>query len=306
MKKITVLGAGTMGHGIAQLFATAKMNVTLYDPYEASLSKAKKHMEQSIHLLEEEGILQRQSNLLDSITWTTQLEQAVRNADVIMEAAPEEIAIKHDIYKTIESIVAPDVLIASNTSTIPVTKLAEKLLHPERMIIAHFFNPAQIVPLVELVVHTKTAPGVVEQMKELLIGVGKTPILLKKDVPGFVGNRLQAALVREAFHLLEEGVADAADIDAAIMNGPGFRWVVSGPLETADYGGLDIWEKVMSNLAPHLDVSTEAPGAIRKSVEEGHLGVKTGQGIYDYDQIDVEKRVDARNRAFARLYRMRE
>ena len=147
---------------------------------------------------------------------------------------------------------APDGLVFSNTSTLPVARLAEGAACPRRMAITHYFNPAELVPLVEVLPHPDMPAVEVERAMALMRAIGKLPVLLRRDVPGFVANRLQAALMREAFHLLEMGVADARDIDTVITDGPGVRWPFVGPLETADLGGLDVWRRVIENLAPVL------------------------------------------------------
>jgi 3-hydroxybutyryl-CoA dehydrogenase len=184
--------------------------------------------------------------------------------------------------------------------------LAEKSSSAHRMIITHFFNPAQLVPLVEIVKHEKTDDSVVELTMELMVKIGKTPILLKKEVPGFIANRLQAAIVREAFHLLKEGVADACDIDTAVTAGPGFRWAFIGPIETADFGGLDTWKRVMDNLAPELDQSERAPEILNERVEKGNLGTKSGQGIYSYADISVAEKIKKRDENFIHLLKIKQ
>ena len=174
------------------------------------------------------------------------------------------------------------------------------------MIITHFFNPAHLVPLVEIVKHDQTKPEVVETTLSLIRSIGKSPILLKKEIPGFVANRLQTALMREAFYLLNEGVASAEDIDTAVTAGPGFRWAFTGPIEIADFGGLDTWQRVFDNVAPELDQSTEAPKMIRDLVKQNKLGTKSGAGIHNYEEISIQKKINDRDRHFIQLSRMKD
>ncbi|WP_134684654.1 3-hydroxyacyl-CoA dehydrogenase family protein [Brevibacillus migulae] len=306
--KVAVIGSGVMGHGIAQLYALAGYPVAMYDVEEKYLQKAWKAIADHLSLLVQEGIITEASKqqALNRITSTTDLAIAVQEADFITEAIPEVIEMKWELYEKLERLAKPNTIIASNTSTFPIARLAEKMATPHRMIITHFFNPAQLVPLVEIVRHEQTAGDVVEATIELMKAIGKSPVLLKKDVPGFIANRLQAALAREAFFLMEQGVAEAADIDLAVTAGPGFRWSFIGPIETADFGGLDTWKRVIDNLAPVLDKSERAPDVIERCVDKGDLGTKTGKGIYAYDEQSVVQKLRERDEFFIRLAAMKK
>ncbi|TGV05226.1 3-hydroxyacyl-CoA dehydrogenase family protein [Mesorhizobium sp. M00.F.Ca.ET.186.01.1.1] len=287
-------------YGIAQLYALAGFSVSLYDLQEELLHKAKASVEQSLNLLEKEGVItdQDKSSALERIVLTTDLQQAVAEADVITEAVPEVIELKWQLFAQLEQFAKPEAIIASNTSTFSIARLIEKAQSPHRFIITHFFNPAQLVPLVEIVRHEQTAEEVVTATVKLMERIRKAPVLLKKDVPGFIANRLQTALMREAFHLLEEGVASAEDIDTVMKAGIGFRWAFVGPIETADFGGLDTWKRVMDNLAPELDQSAAAPQIISEHVNKGELGTKSGAGIYSYEHVSVADRLHARDEQF--------
>jgi 3-hydroxybutyryl-CoA dehydrogenase len=307
IKHVAVIGSGVMGHGIAQLYALAGFSVSLYDLQEELLHKAKASVEQSLDLLEKEGVITEQdkSSALERIVLTTDLQQAVAEADVITEAVPEVIELKWQLFAQLEQFAKPEAIIASNTSTFSIARLIEKAKLPHRFIITHFFNPAQLVPLVEIVRHEQTAEEVVTATVKLMERIGKAPVLLKKDVPGFIANRLQTALMREAFHLLEEGVASAEDIDTVMKAGIGFRWAFVGPIETADFGGLDTWQRVMDNLAPELDQSAAAPQIISEHVNKGELGTKSGAGIYSYEHVSVADRLHARDEQFIRLTKLK-
>ena len=307
IRKVAVVGAGVMGHGIAQLYALAGFPVSLHDIREEYLDRAFRAMEDSLSLLvKEEFVTEAQKKeALRRVSRTTALEEAVKEADFVTEAIPEVLELKWELFGTLERLAKPDAIIASNTSTLPISRMAKHSATPHRMIITHFFNPAQLVPLVEIVKHEKTTGPVVETTTELMRKIGKRPVLLKKEVPGFIANRLQVAIVREAFHLLNEGVADARDIDAAITAGPGFRWAFIGPIETADFGGLDTWKRVIDNLAPELDRRESAPERIVESVRGGNLGTKTGKGIFSYTDISVPEKIRERDTNFIRLLKMK-
>ncbi|GIO04109.1 3-hydroxybutyryl-CoA dehydrogenase [Brevibacillus reuszeri] len=306
-KQVAVIGSGVMGHGIAQLYALAGFVVALYDLQDELLLSAKQSVERSLSLLVTENVITEQAKheALERILLTTDLKQATAEAVVITEAIPEVIELKWDLFAKLEEFARPDAIIASNTSTFSISRLIEKAKTPQRFIITHFFNPAQLVPLVEIVRHETTSEKVVQTTQALMKQIGKSPVLLKKDVPGFIANRLQAALMREAFSLVEAGVADAEEIDTVMKDGIGFRWAFVGPIETADLGGLDTWKRVMDNLTPVLDTSKSAPALIEELVAKGELGTKTGAGIYSYHNASVEKRLHERDEQFMRLGKMK-
>ncbi|GGD64325.1 3-hydroxyacyl-CoA dehydrogenase family protein [Paenibacillus nasutitermitis] len=263
---ITVLGAGTMGLGIARLFASHDYHVTLYDPNLPSLPE-------SVH----------QSSKTFSIVLMSDFEKAVVEADLIVESAPEQLAVKREIFQRLGSLIKPQAIVASNTSTFALEELASDLTIGNRMMITHFFNPADHIPLVEIVGLPSTSPDILDEVTSVLQRCGKSPVVLRKDIPGFIANRLQAALMREACYLLEKGVADAGQIDTAVKEGLGLRWAFKGPFEIADLGGLDIWSKVTGNLFPKLANSSQAPQSILEKAASGELGVKSGRGFYEYE-----------------------
>ncbi|MDQ0220845.1 3-hydroxyacyl-CoA dehydrogenase family protein [Peribacillus cavernae] len=307
IKQITVIGSGVMGSGIAQSFAVGGYSVVVNDIKPEYLSRAEGLISDNLSLLEKEGVLteQEKQNAHSAITYTCDLAKAVREADFIVEAIPEVIEMKWRLYQELERLMKQEAVLASNTSTFPISRLAEKTPIAQRMIITHFFNPAHLVPLVEIVKHDLTKPEVVEETLDLIRSIGKSPTLLKKEIPGFVANRLQTALMREAFYLLKEGVASAEDIDTAVTAGPGFRWAFTGPIEIADFGGLDTWKRVFDNVAPDLDQSIEAPALIRDFVEQGKLGTKSGEGIYNYETISVSQKLNERDRHYIQLGRIK-
>jgi 3-hydroxybutyryl-CoA dehydrogenase len=307
IKKIAIIGSGVMGSGIAQSFAVGGYSVTINDIKEEYLVYAQNRISENLALLIEEGVLtdREKQGALANITYSVDLEGAIRDADSIIEAIPEVIGLKLDLYQQLEKIIKPDAIVASNTSTFPISQLMEKASFADRMVITHFFNPGHLVPLVEVVQHNDTKPEVVKTTLDLMRKIGKSPILLKKEIAGFIANRLQTALMREAFYLLKEGVANAEDIDTAITAGPGFRWAFTGPIEIADFGGLDTWQRVFDNVSPVLDQSKEAPVLIRDLVEKGKLGAKSGEGIFTYEESTVSQKINERDRNFIKLGKLK-
>jgi 3-hydroxybutyryl-CoA dehydrogenase len=304
---VAVIGAGLMGHGIAQLFAQAGSAVRLQDTDEQQLLRGLAAVEESLALLVEEEVLSpwEAAAARARVRPTTSLDAALAGAGFVVEAIPELLEAKLELFDRIERVVADDAIVASNTSTLPISRLAARARRPERMAIVHFFNPAQLVPLVEVVPHPLMPAAAVDRVLEAMRCIGKHPVLLRQEVPGLVANRLQAALVREAFHLVELGVAGPEEIDAVMTEGPGFRWSFIGPIEAADLGGLDTWQRVLDNLAPELSRAEGAPAAIRERVARGELGAKTGRGLYDHAGGSLAARLRARDRFLIRLEKMK-
>lgn len=303
-EKVTVLGAGTMGHGIVQLYAQAGYEVYMYDIKDEFLERAITRISDNLDMLIQESSITTsdKENTLKRISTTTDLREAVTETRFVTEAVSENLTIKFDLFKQLEEIVEDDTIIASNTSTFSIQQLSEGVQKKDRLIITHFFNPAHLVPLVEVVKGPETSQDIIDRTVEVLRNIGKKPVVLKKDIPGLIANRLQAALVREAFYLLDQGVAEAEDIDLAITAGPGFRWAFIGPLETADFGGLDIWKSVVENLAPVLSKEEKIPQFVEEKVQSGNLGTKTGNGLFTYtDNDDVQSRITERDENFIRL-----
>ncbi|MDF9759857.1 3-hydroxybutyryl-CoA dehydrogenase [Peribacillus simplex] len=307
IKKVAIIGSGVMGSGIAQSFAVSGYLVTINDIKEELLYHAQNQISENLSLLIEEGVLtdEEKQAALANITYSVDLKGAVRDADFIIEAIPEVIELKLNLYEQMEEMIKPDAIVASNTSTFPISQLMGKASFADRMVITHFFNPGHLVPLVEIVQHDETKPEIVKATMDLMRKIGKSPILLKKEIAGFIANRLQTALMREAFYLLKEGVADAEDIDTAITAGPGFRWAFTGPIEIADFGGLDTWQRVFDNVSPVLDQSKEAPDMIRDLVAKGKLGTKSGEGIFTYEESTVSQKINERDRHFIKLGKLK-
>ena len=265
IKRVAILGAGTMGCGIAAFFAEKGISTILYDPYQDALHVCREKQGKALNLI-----------------YTSDLRTAVKDADLVIESAPEDLMIKKQLYSDISKVLKQNAIVASNTSTFPLADLSDGQPFAGRMVIAHFFNPGHIIPLVEIVQLEHTEPGIAETIAAFLRSHGKAPVILKKDIAGFIANRLQAAVLREACYLVEQQIAEPADIDTIMKESIGIRWALNGPFEIADFGGLDIWEKVLKNLMPVLNNSTEVPALISQKVSQQNLGLKSGKGFYTH------------------------
>jgi 3-hydroxybutyryl-CoA dehydrogenase len=252
-----------MGAGIARVLSGASHQVTVFDANRSAADEA--------------------ASRLPGVRACGTLEEALSGAQIVFEAIAENEGAKRDLFRQVGAI-APRAIIASNTSTILPSSLIEATADPALFVVAHFFNPADVVPLVEIVPAPTTSDATVAAVRGLLSDAGKQPVVLGREVPGFVANRLQAALLREAFALEREGVASFADIDRVVRGGLGSRWAAAGPFAVVDLGGLDIWAAVAERLFPDLAADTEVPDALASRVAEGRLGSKTGTGLFDHDE----------------------
>ncbi|MGM0778047.1 MAG: 3-hydroxyacyl-CoA dehydrogenase family protein [Bacillota bacterium] len=286
MERIAVLGCGTMGHSIALNAAWAGLSVTMQGISDADLEQGWTNMLKKLEVMLNNGILSESEagHIQENIKMTVSVEEAVQGATFVIEAVPENIQLKIDLFKRLDTLCDPDVILASNTSGLSPTEIASETAHPERTVVTHFWNPAHLIPLVEVVRGEKTGDEAVERSFQLLKQMKKKPIEVKKEVPGFVGNRLQYALFREAQYLLEEGIASKEDIDDAVTYGIGRRLPVSGPLMTADMGGLDVFSAISDYLFQNLSSAEESLPALKKLVSEQKLGDKTGEGYYKWDE----------------------
>lgn len=286
MERIAVLGCGTMGHSIALNAAWAGLSVKMQGISDADLEQGWTNMLKKLEVMLNNGILSdsEAAQIQENIKMTVSVEEAVTDATFVIEAVPENIQLKIDLFKRLDALCAPDVILASNTSGLSPTEIASETVYPERTVVTHFWNPAHLIPLVEVVRGEKTGDEAVERSFQLLKQMKKKPIEVKKEIPGFVGNRLQYALFREAQYLLEEGIASKEDIDDAVTYGIGRRLPVSGPLMTADMGGLDVFSAISDYLFQHLSSAEESLPILKKLVEEQKLGDKSGEGYYKWDE----------------------
>jgi 3-hydroxybutyryl-CoA dehydrogenase len=271
--KIAVIGAGLMGHGIAQVFALAGHPVTIYDAVEASLKTVRDRIAANLRDLDQDV------TAYERVTPTGDLAEAVREADYVVEAAPEDLGLKQKLFADIEGHVRPDTILASNTSVIPITQIMGNLKRRERALGTHWWNPPFLVPLVEVIGTEWTSQAAIDFTMKLHADAGKTPAHVKKDVPGFIGNRLQHALWREAVSLVERGICDAETVDTVIKAAFGRRLAVLGPLENADMVGTDLTLAIHKTVLPDIDSHPGPSPYLEKLVADGKLGFKSGEGF---------------------------
>ncbi|MCR0983352.1 3-hydroxyacyl-CoA dehydrogenase family protein [Roseomonas populi] len=273
MMQVTVIGAGLMGHGLAQVFAAGGHAVSVYDPHQPSLDSLRDRIRANLRDLGED------ESAADRATPVADLAEAVRNADFIVEAALEDLPVKQDLFARIEAACPAHAILASNTSVIPITRIMEGLRDRTRALGTHWWNPPFLVPLVEVIGTEWTAPEVIERTMELHRALGKIPVHVKRDVPGFVGNRLQHALWREAISLVENDICDAETVDLVVKNSFGRRLGVLGPIENADLVGTDLTLAIHRTVLPAVESRPGPSPLLEKLVQEGRLGFKSGEGF---------------------------
>jgi 3-hydroxybutyryl-CoA dehydrogenase len=281
MKRLAVVGAGTMGHGIAQIGAVAGYEVVVTDADADALGTARDRIETNLEGGVKRGKLSREDAdaALDRIALERDLEATARDADMIIEAVVEDLDVKRDIFGRLDGLVAPDAVLATNTSSLSIARIAAATDRPQRVLGMHFFNPVHIMKLVELVVHAGTAEAAVARAREVVTRMGKDPIVVR-DSPGFASSRLGIALGLEAMRMLEEEVASPEDIDKAMQLGYGHPM---GPLEVSDLVGLDVRLAIADYLHRELGGARfDAPEILRRKVQAGELGKKTGRGFYEW------------------------
>ena len=271
--RIAVVGAGLMGHGIAQVFALAGHDVTIYDSIAASLDTVKTRILTNLKDLGDD------QKAVERVTPVSDLAQAVRDADYVVEAVLEDLPLKQKLFAEIESYVRPDTILASNTSVIPITRIMEGLKQRERALGTHWWNPPYLVPLVEVIETQWTSRPALDFTMKLHAAAGKKPAHVKKDVPGFIGNRLQHALWREAVALVEHGICDAETVDTVIKSAFGRRLAVLGPLENADLVGTDLTLAIHRTVLPDIDSRPRPSPYLEKLVKDRKLGFKSGEGF---------------------------
>ena len=293
IKTICNLGCGTMGFGTAIAFAKTGYKVNMFGRRNTSIDRAMKNIRFTLDIMTKNKLLipAEAERVLNRIHGVTTLKDAAENADFVIESVAEELSVKQQVYQEIEKYIDKDVVFATDSSGLSPTQIAAVLKHPERFVVAHFWNPPHLIPLVEVVPGEKTSQEVVDITWALMEKIGKKPVSLLKEAPGFVGNRLQFALLREALHCVQEGIATAEAVDTICKYSIGRRLSVTGPLETADLGGLDIFYNISAYLNADLADDKEGSAIIKKCVDEGNLGAKTGTGLYQWhaDELNAIK-----------------
>lgn len=275
-QQIGVIGAGLMGHGIAQAFAVAGHPVTIQEPDPERRAGIADRVRHNL------AALGQDSAAAERIRPCATLEEAVASADVVIEAVPENLDLKQRIFQVVEAIAPPHAILASNTSVIPITQIMEPLRNRARALGTHWWNPPFLIPLVEVIQTEDTDPAVIQTMIDLLAAIGKTPVHVRRDVPGFIGNRLQHALWREAIALVEAGVCDAETVDTVVKTSFGRRLAVLGPLENADLVGTELTLAAHEILLPDLDRTPGAQTLLKEMVARGERGMVSGKGFHSW------------------------
>jgi 3-hydroxybutyryl-CoA dehydrogenase len=289
-ERVAVIGGGMMGAGVAQVFAAAGHDVTLQDVCQDALDRAPGTIAANLTFLAENGLFAAGGveAAVARVRTTTDLAAAADGADFVIECVFEDLALKQDVFEQLDGACPPATILCTNTSVMSIAEIGARAHCKERVVGTHFWNPPYLIPLVEVVRTPQVDRAVVERTMEVLRRVGKHPIDCKKDVPGFVANRLQHALWREAISIVEHGIADAATVDESIRFGPGLRLPILAPMENADMVGLDLTLAIHDYILPHLEASGAPSPLLRGKVEAGELGFKTGSGFQEWSAENAE------------------
>lgn len=297
LTRLGVVGGGTMGHGIAAAFALAGCDIHLYEPADEQRLRIMPAVEAAYDLLVEEEVIDRtQAQAAQArIRLVDDLVALAQEREFVVEAIPERIALKRALFAELDRLCPPETIFASNTSSLPLAEMIAGLTagRQARTMVTHWYNPPLLMPIVELSHFGNMAEADYVAVATLHEAAGKQTVKVLKDVPGLVANRIQQSVAREVFSLIEQGVAEPADIDKALKFGPAFRYATTGQLEVADFGGLDIWCTVGDNLLAVMDARREANPLLRQRVSEGKLGVKSGEGFYRWDASTLPERQHA-------------
>jgi len=295
--RVVVIGAGLMGPGIAACAALAGQSTLLLartaEKAAAGEVRARGHIAQ---LLDNQLVTVEQAaateNLLSS---GTDLAPYINDTFMVIESINENLTLKQALFRNLDALLPPDVILASNTSGLRITRISQDMAHPERALTAHFWFPPHLVPLVEVVMSEHTDLALAEKMREILLSWGKVPVLVRRDLPGQLANRILQAVIREAVYIVESGLASAEDVDTAIKMGMGIRFPAWGPLEHIDAVGLDLGLSVQRDVLPGLCNATEPGHYLTNLVADGTLGYKTGRGFYDWQKKDMQQLVARRD-----------
>ncbi|MDD3221278.1 MAG: 3-hydroxyacyl-CoA dehydrogenase family protein [Clostridia bacterium] len=290
MKKIGICGTGLMGASMAQIFAEQGYETWIYGRTDASLSRAEK----IIHLGDEH-----------SVNYTTDLED-LKDCEIIIESIVENLDTKQDFFERISKIVMPETILATNTSGLSINKICERVQGKERFLGMHWFNPSNLIPLIEIIRNDETSDGYVQQVYTLAEAIGKKPVICQNDVAGFIANRIQFAVLRECMDIVEKGTATPEDVDKVMKYGLGFRYAAYGPFEVADFGGLDTFYHISEYLNKDLCDEKEPQKLIKDLYEQECYGVKSGRGFYDYSDGRDKEAVSLRDKKFEDMKKLQD
>jgi 3-hydroxyacyl-CoA dehydrogenase len=300
---VAVVGAGTMGHGLALQFARHGAGVTLVDHRESNLDDARAGIDDALDFLAAEGLLDANPAAVRAHIDYTLDTAAVADAELVIETVSEDRSVKEDVFEVLAAAAPDDAVLATNTSGIPITDIAAAVPEAaDRVVGCHWWNPPYLLPTVEVVRGAATSDETVERTAAFVEAVNREPIRVERDVPGFVWNRIQFAVLRECTHLVSEGVASLADVERAVRDGYALRTAVVGPFETADLAGLDLFRTIAADLYPHLSDADDPGPLFEERLAAGRGGVDDGAGFHEYDAspADVIRRRDERVAAIRR------
>ena len=306
IRDVAVLGLGTMGHGIAQSFAAAGCSVHCFDEAPAARQSLRERgrRQPGGPGRGRAGRASRHPAILERLVICGSEAEALDGASFVTEAIREDLAGQAGAVRPRRNLTADDTILASNSSSYPITQSAERMRRPERAVVTHWFNPPHIVPVVEVVPGQRTDRATTQTACDLLKRIGKTPIRLEREIPGFLVNRVQIALMREVFDLLERGIATAEEIDAALQGSMGLRLAALGPLRIIDFAGLDITGKVYQNLVTDLRSDRTLPANVQALIDAGHFGAKSGQGFFPYTEESLREQQAERDRRYLALVKL--
>jgi 3-hydroxybutyryl-CoA dehydrogenase len=284
IKTVAIIGAGFIGPGIAQVFASKGYQVWMTDIKSEMLTKALESLRANLTQMAEAGVMSKDEveAVIQRVHFTPDTREAVKSAQLVIEAVTENLPLKQSIFQELDTFCPISTILCTNTSVMSITEIASKSLHRERIVGTHFWNPPYLIPLVEVVKGNDTSDETIDVIFELLKKVGKHPVKCMKDVPGFIANRLQHALWREAISIVENGIADAATVDEAIKHGFALRLPVLGPLENADMVGLDLTLAIHDYVLKAIESRPGPSPLLIEKVQKGELGFKSGKGFYDW------------------------
>lgn len=287
--RIGVVGAGLMGHTIALNFAVGGYQVALTDTTDEHLQRATEGIATTLKVLQEQGLVDDETAAAvpERIHTSTSMADAMADVGFVIEAVFEDLDIKRQVFADLDRHCPPHAVLTSNTSSYMTSQLAPSTTRPDKVVVANWWNPAHLLPLVEVVRGPETSDETIDITKNVLESIGKRPVVLQKESLGFIGNRMQFALLREALSIVANGVASAEDVDTVVKTSFGRRLAVAGPLEVFDIAGWDTISHIIDELFPDLDTSTENSTVITKMLERGDLGVKSGRGFYEWDDKAV-------------------
>nr|WP_315020406.1 3-hydroxyacyl-CoA dehydrogenase family protein [uncultured Aminipila sp.] len=304
-KNVVIAGAGLMGTSMAQIFAQLGYDVIIYDVIEAAIEKSKNliRINQEEQVKTGELTFKESEELQGRLSHTCEKE-CFRVCDLVVESIVEKMEIKHLFWREISTLVPEDAVLASNTSGLSITEIAKVIHKPERFAGMHWFNPAHLIPLIEIIKGDESANETVDYLYELSLVIGKEPIRVNKDVPGFIANRIQLAILRESLYLVENDVGNFEDIDKCMKYALGFRYACLGPFEVCDMGGLDTFYHIAEYLNKDLSDAKEPQKILKELYEGGHYGVKTKKGFYDYSDGKDEKAIRKRDELYIKVSKL--